>query len=108
MVFSSSDYLLQKSLSLDFLRPLIDDMTRTVPEERLTIEEAFTRFEGLRMSLSERTLRSRFVHRNEFVVVSMYRACRHVLRTAKYIYRGLPALPKPPPLHPHTTGPSVP
>ncbi|RPD52335.1 hypothetical protein L227DRAFT_582116 [Lentinus tigrinus ALCF2SS1-6] len=89
--------------SLDFLEPLIDDMTRKVPEERPTIDEAFKRFEELRLSLSEWTLRSRFVYRKEFLVGRMYRACRHVIRTAKYRYCGLPALPTPPPLPPHTS-----
>ncbi|RPD78663.1 kinase-like protein [Lentinus tigrinus ALCF2SS1-7] len=84
--------------SLDFLKPLIDDMTRKVPEERPTIDEAFKHFEELRISLSEWTLRSRFVYRKEFLVGRMYRACRHVIRTAKYRYRGLPALPIPPSL----------
>ena len=88
---------MQKSCSLDFLEPLVKDMTRKVPEERLTIDEAFKRFEELRLSLSQWTLRSRFVYREEFFVGRMYRACRHVVRTAKYLHRGLPALPVPPP-----------
>ncbi len=75
-------------------------MTRKVPEERPTIDAAF-QFEELRMSLSQCTLRSRFVYRDEFLVGRMYRACRHVIRTAKYLHRGLPALPTPPPLPPH-------
>lgn len=87
--------LMQKSCSLDFLEPLVEDMTRKVPEERLTIDEAFKRFEELRLSLSQWTLRSRFVYRKEFLVSRMYRACRHVIRTAKYLHRGLPALPVP-------------
>ena len=91
---------MQKSRSLDFLKPLIEDMTRNVPEDRPTIDEAFNRFEVLRSSLSEWQLRSRFVYRDEFLVGRMYRACRHVVRTAKYLHRGLPALPVPPP-HPY-------
>ncbi len=73
-------------------------MTRTVPEERPTIDEAFKRFEELRLSLSHSTLRSRFVYRNEFLVGRMYRACRHVIRTVRYLRRGLPALPTPAPI----------
>lgn len=92
-----ADRPLQESHSLEFMRPLVEDMTRKVPEERPTIDEAFTRFEKLRLSLSEWTLRSRFVYRDEFLAGRMYRACRHVVRTAKYLYRGLPALPTPPP-----------
>lgn len=98
-----TDLRLQKSLSLDFLKPLVNDMTRTVPEERPTIHEAFERFEALRSSLSEWTLRSRFVYRNEFLVGRMYRACRHIVRTATYLHRGLPALPTPSPLPPRTS-----
>ena len=91
---------MQKSRSLDFLKLLVEDMTRNVPEDRPTIEEAFKRFEVLRSSLSEWQLRSRFVYRDEFLVGRMYRACRHVVRTAKYLHRGLPALPVSPP-HPY-------
>ncbi|RPD52649.1 hypothetical protein L227DRAFT_514514 [Lentinus tigrinus ALCF2SS1-6] len=97
------EWFMDESRSLDFLRPLVEDMTRQVPEERPTIDEAFKRFEELLHSLSERILRSRFLYRDEFFPGRMYRACRHVVRTAKYLYRGLPALPKPPPLPPHTS-----
>ncbi|RDX54886.1 kinase-like protein [Lentinus brumalis] len=92
------EWFVDNSRSLDFLRPLIEEMTRTIPEERPTIDEAFKRFEELRLSLSNSTLRSRFVYRNEFLVGKMYRACRHVIRTVKYIHRGLPALPTPAPI----------
>lgn len=78
-------------------------MTRKVPEERLTIDEAYRRFEELCQSLSEWTLRSRFVYRNEYYIGGMYPACRHVFRTVKYLYHGLPALPTPPPLPPRRT-----
>ncbi|RDX54872.1 hypothetical protein OH76DRAFT_1339715 [Lentinus brumalis] len=94
------EWFIDNSRSLDFLRPLVEDMTRKVPEERPTIDEAFKRFEELLLSLSDWTLRSRFVYRDEFLVGRMYRACRHVIRTAKYIHRGLPALPTPPALPP--------
>lgn len=100
MLATDTDRFLQNSRSLDFLRPLVEDMTRKVPEERPTIDEAFKRFEELLLSLSDWTLRSRFVYRDEFLVGRMYRACRHVIRTAKYIHRGLPALPTPPALPP--------
>ena len=88
---------LQTSRSIDFLTPLIDHMTRTVPEQRPTLNEAFERFEALRLSVSEWTLRSRFVYRDGFLVGRMFRACRHVIRTATYLGRGLPALPTPAP-----------
>ena len=97
---------MQESRSLDFLRPLIEDMTRRIPEERPTIDEAFKRFEELRLSLSNWRLRSRFVYRKEFLVGRMYRACRHVVRTAVYLHRGLPALPTPgQPSAAHTSSP---
>ncbi|RDX54873.1 hypothetical protein OH76DRAFT_1478388 [Lentinus brumalis] len=96
------EWFVDKSRSLDFLKTLVDDMTCKVPEERLTIDEAFNRFEELRSSLSERTLRSRFVYWNEFLPGRMYRACRHVVRTVKYIRRGLPALPTPPAVPQHS------
>ncbi len=93
---SHTDRSFQKSRSLDFMRPLVEAMTRTVPEDRPTIDEAFKSFEELRSSLSERTLRSRFVYRNEFFVARIYRACRHVVRKARWVRSGLPALPTPP------------
>ncbi|TFK92748.1 hypothetical protein K466DRAFT_201477 [Polyporus arcularius HHB13444] len=96
------EWFMDKSRSLEFMRPLIDEMTLKVPEERPTMDEAFQRFEELRLSLSQWTLRSRFVYRNEFFVGRMYRACRHVIRTAKYLHRGLPALPTPSPSPPRT------
>ncbi|RDX54887.1 hypothetical protein OH76DRAFT_1478401 [Lentinus brumalis] len=89
------EWFVDKSRSLDFLKPLLEEMRRKAPEERPTIDEAFKHFEELRLSLSEWTLRSRYVYRNEFFPGRMYRACRHVVRTVKYIRRGLPALPTP-------------
>ncbi|TFK92746.1 kinase-like protein [Polyporus arcularius HHB13444] len=90
------EWFVDKSRSLDLMRPLVEAMTRTVPEDRPTIDEAFKTFEELRSSLSERTLRSRFVYRNEFLVARLYRACRHVVRKARWVRSGLPALPTPP------------
>ncbi len=84
------------------MRPFIHNLTRKVSEQRPTMDEAFQRFDELLLSLFQWTLRSRFVYRNEFFVCRMYRACRHVIRTAKYLHRGLPALPTPSPLPPRT------
>ncbi|RPD55425.1 hypothetical protein L226DRAFT_514269 [Lentinus tigrinus ALCF2SS1-7] len=87
---------MQHSSSLNFMRPLVADMTREKPEERLSMEQALRRFSELLASLPERTLRARYVYRSEFFVARVFRACRHVVRTAKYVRQGLSALPTPP------------
>ncbi|RPD78669.1 hypothetical protein L226DRAFT_503302 [Lentinus tigrinus ALCF2SS1-7] len=90
-------HYMQKSYSLNFMRPLLEDMTQTDPEKRPTIVEAAARFDKLCTSLSTWKLRSRFVYRNEFFVARVYRACRHVVRTFSYVAHGIPALPTPSP-----------
>ena len=92
----SSDRPQESRGCLKFLKPLVDDMTCSVPEDRPTIDEAIKRFEELLSSLSVWNLRSRYVYRDEFLVGRIYRACRHAVRTAKYLHRSLPALPTPP------------
>ena len=83
------------------MKPLIKDMTQTNPNQRPTIDQAVERFEKLRASLSAWTLRSQFVYRYEFPIATLYRACRHVVRTIDYVAHGLSALPTPqPPLPP--------
>ncbi|KAI0745240.1 kinase-like domain-containing protein, partial [Earliella scabrosa] len=89
------EHFVQKSSSLGFLETLISDMTKTAPEERPTIGEAFERFEEIRTSLSQWQLRSRFVYRDEFFMAKLYRACRHVIRTIIYVRKNYPALPTP-------------
>ena len=86
----------QKSFSLNFMKPLIKDMTHMDPSQRPTIDQAVERFEKLRASLSAWTLHSLFVYRYEFPVATLYRICRHIVRTVDYVAHGLPALPTPP------------
>ena len=86
---------MQKSRSLGFLKSLVDEMTREVPEQRPTIEEAFRRFEEIRTALPWWKLRSRYVYRNEFFAARIYRAFRHVVRTITYVKNKYPALPTP-------------
>lgn len=70
-------------------------MVQDDPAQRLSIDKAFEQFEQLRASLSQRTLRSRMVYRDEFWVGRLYRGVRHAFRTAVWIATGVPALPTP-------------
>ena len=90
-----SNGVLQKSPSFDFMKPLINDMMKEKPGDRPNIEEVVERFETICASLSWWRLRSRFVYRNEIAVLSLFRSCRHVVRTVAYMVKGIPALPSP-------------
>ncbi|TBU31680.1 kinase-like domain-containing protein [Dichomitus squalens] len=79
----------------DFFKPLVVEMMQIDPGQRPSAEEAFARFEQLRASLTERTLRSRVIARGEFKVAGLYRACRHAFRTLYWFATGTPALPAP-------------
>ncbi|RDX54890.1 hypothetical protein OH76DRAFT_1397195 [Lentinus brumalis] len=59
---------LEKSSSVDFLKPLVGEMMREKPDERIIIHEAVDLFNGLLASMSERKLRSRYVYRKEFFI----------------------------------------
>ncbi|KAM5533174.1 hypothetical protein V8D89_013130 [Ganoderma adspersum] len=84
-----------KSPTFEFLRPVVAEMVQHDPADRPSIEEAFERFEQLRASLSQRTLRSRVVYEDELCLGRLYRGCRHTLRTLFWIVTGTPALPTP-------------
>ncbi|KAI1795567.1 kinase-like domain-containing protein, partial [Ganoderma leucocontextum] len=89
------EHFMDKSHSLEFLRPVVAEMVQHDPAERPSIDMAFEQFERLRASLSQRTLRSRMVYRDELALGRLYRGCRHVLRTAFWMVAGTPALPTP-------------
>ncbi|TFK92735.1 hypothetical protein K466DRAFT_581647 [Polyporus arcularius HHB13444] len=83
---------MQECLSLDFMRPLVEQMTRVEPSDRPTIEEAMQQFEQLLGSLSYWKLRSRYVYRDE-VLGRPFRAVRHVLRTVRWMMTRTSAIP---------------
>ena len=77
------------------MKPLIDDMVQDDPSKRPSIGEAKARFEKIRDSLPWWKLRSRVVYRKDWSITGFYRACRHVVRTAKHVFMHKPAVPLP-------------
>ncbi|OJT15310.1 hypothetical protein TRAPUB_8106 [Trametes pubescens] len=86
---------LQKYSGLEFLNELVGDMVKDDPQARPTITEACLRFKiDVRKTKAGR-LRSRIVPQGEHAVAGFFRACRHIIRTAKFVATGRPALPSP-------------
>ncbi|PIL35987.1 hypothetical protein GSI_01647 [Ganoderma sinense ZZ0214-1] len=88
-------YFMDKSYSLEFLRPIITEMVQQDPAQRPSVDKAFEQFEQLRASVSPWTLRSRMVYEDELPLGRLYRGCRHAIRTAFWMATGRPALPTP-------------
>ncbi|KAI1795569.1 kinase-like domain-containing protein [Ganoderma leucocontextum] len=86
---------LERAYSLEFMQPLITDMVQKDPSKRPTISQARSRFEELRGSLSERTLRSRVVYGDESAIIGFFRSLRHYVRSRKHAWRCIAALPIP-------------
>ncbi|KAI9067304.1 hypothetical protein FKP32DRAFT_1755210 [Trametes sanguinea] len=86
---------IEKSVDFEFLTPLVKDMMQENPEKRPTIDEVLHRFDTLCNSLTTRTLRSRVVHKKDFVVAGFFRALRHIFHTANYILTRKSAIPTP-------------
>lgn len=83
-------------LGLDFMKPLVADMTQDDPTKRPTMDEVVARFEEILRSLSSWTLRSRVaIGPHEYAIVGCYHAVPHWIRRIKYIFRRYPALPSP-------------
>ena len=82
-----------RASSLNFLRPLVDDMVDLDPSKRPSMEEACIRLEKLTASLSQWKLRSRVVYRSENPIARLYRDCRHVFRTLRWIVTRTQAIP---------------
>ena len=87
--------LQQQSPCFEFMRPIVDAMVRREPADRPTINEAFARFEKLRGSLSQWSLRSRVVSKDESSIRGFLRACRHAFRVFVWTVNRSPALPTP-------------
>ncbi|KAA1478170.1 hypothetical protein DENSPDRAFT_845355 [Dentipellis sp. KUC8613] len=84
---------LEKYSNLEFMDSLIGRMTAEDPHRRPGIHEALADFNNIRQSLSIVKLRSRLSQRSESTVACLWRTNTHLLRTAKWIGSGLPAIP---------------
>lgn len=69
-------------------------MVHDDPTKRPTIQVAMDRFEKLVVTLSKSKLRSRIRKRKEIGIVSLFRYIPHVVRTVKYIVKGIPPIPE--------------
>ncbi|KZT72365.1 hypothetical protein DAEQUDRAFT_32600 [Daedalea quercina L-15889] len=73
-------YFVQKYSDFKMLESLIDGMTRQIPKERLTAEEAMTFFEGIRASIDPSQLRARVRPRGESTSERMLNSAVHMAR----------------------------
>ncbi|KAJ3528522.1 hypothetical protein NMY22_g9377 [Coprinellus aureogranulatus] len=88
--------------NLEFLRPLVEDMTQAEPDARPTMAEALQRFESIVKKLNSFTLRSRCVKKPGLDadddlprVAVIIIALHHWYRAFRYATRRLPAIPEP-------------
>ncbi|KAG1726947.1 uncharacterized protein EDB91DRAFT_1165051 [Suillus paluster] len=91
-------FALQKELinvyrGLEFLQPLVSDMLQSDPAQRPTMDEVASRFVPTYNALSPWKLRSRAVLKDEWMFVGLFRSFIHWLRSLRYIWRRLPAIP---------------
>ena len=79
------------------MRKLVEDMIRVKPEERPTMNEVVERFAKIQKRLHWWNLRARLVRRSEWFIARSVLSLAHVVRTARYIVKGLSAVPVPSP-----------
>ncbi|KAA1478174.1 hypothetical protein DENSPDRAFT_921344 [Dentipellis sp. KUC8613] len=84
---------IQRYRNFGFMNALVTKMTAEDPRHRPTIHEALLEFKTLSRSLSTICLRARLVCRGEFPIAGVWRIGRHILRSARWICSGRPALP---------------
>ncbi|KAL1945822.1 hypothetical protein VTO73DRAFT_1824 [Trametes versicolor] len=89
--------ILQKYYDLEFLAPLVDAMVQQDPKARPTIDSACDVFDEILTASPLSRLRSRAKRRGEDPIAGLYRACRHVIRTATYVITRKSALATPDP-----------
>ncbi|KIK54390.1 hypothetical protein GYMLUDRAFT_48753 [Collybiopsis luxurians FD-317 M1] len=77
----------------EFLRPLVNDMTRDDPAKRPNMDEVISRFSDIVRSLSWYKLRSRAVKKNESLFVKPFRASSNLLWTSTIMLARKPAIP---------------
>jgi hypothetical protein len=68
---------LQRKRGFGFLKQLIADMVQDNPAKRPTMHQVVVRFEELRVSLDQKTLRTIVIDKNEFFGTTFVRAVDH-------------------------------
>ncbi|KAF8421143.1 kinase-like domain-containing protein [Boletus edulis BED1] len=89
------DFILEKR-GLEFMKPLVISMIQADPDKRPKMDEVVTRFDEIRLRLSQRKLRSRVVDVNEDLFDLVVRTTSHWKRRIGFVARGIPAIPSPP------------
>ncbi|KAH6884706.1 hypothetical protein BKA70DRAFT_137394 [Coprinopsis sp. MPI-PUGE-AT-0042] len=85
--------------TLDFLRPLIDDMTRREPTQRVTVDEALHRLDGIVAKLPTTMLRSQLEENTvlgDSTSTLITRSFAHWRRRLLYIVQRKPPIPSTP------------
>ncbi|KAJ7475421.1 hypothetical protein B0H11DRAFT_1865665 [Mycena galericulata] len=80
-------------VGFEFMRPLVDAMTKRDPKERPKIDEVVDRFEEIVSGLSTWKLRSRVRGKEEYAILSLPRIARHWYRRIGFMIKGVPAIP---------------
>lgn len=84
----------QKYIGFEFAEPLIADMVQNDPVKRPKISEVVARWTALRRTLSFRALRKRLIGRGEDEIDQFFKGMVHSARTASYILRSIPPIPR--------------
>ncbi|EAU82364.1 other/AgaK1 protein kinase [Coprinopsis cinerea okayama7 len=86
-------------LNFEFLRSLVEAMTKEDPEERITMKDALETFDSIVATLPSATLRSRVIPRpegrirKEGPIQTVTRSTMHWCRRFRYIVKRLPPIP---------------
>jgi hypothetical protein len=67
-------------------------MVQGDPSTRLKMADVVREFALIRQKLSNSQLRSRLARRDEFFIAASWRQCTHLLRTAHYVFLGIPPI----------------
>ncbi|KAJ3490984.1 hypothetical protein NLI96_g1044 [Meripilus lineatus] len=87
---------LQMTQSLDFMEPLVADMTQNDPSKRPSIDEVVKRFREMQRTMSQLKLRSRIKYHDEGGPVSLaYLNVKHLFRTLAHLLLFRSATPTP-------------
>ena len=87
--------LLIETHGLEFLAPLIADMTKAEPKERPSADEVVERFNKLTRDLSSWKLRSRVVYTADGAITNIFRGVTHWSRRIQYVVTRTPPIPQP-------------
>ncbi|KAJ3551154.1 hypothetical protein NM688_g4882 [Phlebia brevispora] len=88
-------YVFQKYHGIEFMVPLVEDMTQDDPSKRPTIDEVIRRFEDSKRKLPWWKLRSRLVKMDEEGLYKALRGVGHFFKTIGYIATLRSAIPTP-------------